>query len=116
MLKDLQTSRHEYFNAVIDQLNVSPSDFPEPANRKKRKFEVLMPVPPEPPKEPPAPTKAEQKAQKKKDRLQLNLLKLRIQPIMDQIKLRYKKFRTGVTDETSIYATKDILSLTRKFK
>lgn len=61
-----------------------------------------MPVPPEPPKEPPPPTKAEQKAQKKKDRLHLNLLKLRIQPIMDQIKLRYKKFRTGVIDENQI--------------
>ncbi|KAF6230221.1 hypothetical protein HO133_004561 [Letharia lupina] len=100
--RPLMPSRHEYFNAVIDQLNASPADFPEPANRKKRRFEVLMPVPPEPPKEPPAPTKAEQKAQKKKDRLHLNLLKLRIQPIMDQIKLRYKKFRTGVIDETQI--------------
>ena len=98
----LQPSRHEYFNAIIEQLNASPADFPEPANRKKRRFEVLMPVPPEPLKEPPAPTKAEQKAQKKKDRLHLNMLKLRIQPIMDQIKLRYKKFRTGVIDENQI--------------
>lgn len=97
-----QPSRHEYFNAVIEQLNTSPADFPEPANRKRRRFEVLMPAPPEPSKEPPAPTKAEQKAQKKKDRLHLNLLKLRIQPIMDQIKLRYKKFRTGVIDENQI--------------
>ncbi len=102
LLTCLQPSRHEYFNAVIDQLNASPADFPEPANRKKRRLEVLMPVPPEPAKEPPAPTKAEQKAQKKKDRLHLNLLKLRIQPIMDQIKLRYKKFRTGVIDENQI--------------
>ena len=102
LLTCLQRSRHEYFNAVIEQLNASPAEFPEPANRKKRRFEVLMPVPPEPPKEPPAPSKAEQKAQKKKDRLHLNLLKLRIQPIMDQIKLRYKKFRTGVIDENQI--------------
>lgn len=97
-----QPSRHEYFDAVIEQLNASPADFPEPAHRKKRRFEVLMPVPPEAPKEPPAPTKAEQKAQKKKDRLHLNQLKLRIQPIMDQIKLRYKKFRNGVIDENQI--------------
>ena len=102
VLIHLQPSRHEYFNTVIDQLNASPADFPEPANRKRRRFEVLMPVPPEPLKEPPAPTKAEQKAQKKKDRLHLNMLKLRIQPIMDQIKLRYKKFRTGVIDENQI--------------
>lgn len=100
--RPLMPSRHEYFNAVIDQLNASPADFPEPANRKKRRFEVLKPVPPEPPKEPPAPTKAEQKAQKKKDRVNLNQLKIRIQPIMDQIKLRYKKFRSGVIDESHI--------------
>ncbi|CAF9941143.1 hypothetical protein IMSHALPRED_002445 [Imshaugia aleurites] len=95
-------SRHEYFNAVIDQVHASPDDFPEPANRKKRRLEVLMPAPPEIPKEPPAPTKAEKKAQKKQDRHFLNVLKLRIQPIMDQIKLRYKKFRTGVIDESQI--------------
>ena len=97
-----QKSRHEYFNAVIDQVHASPDDFPEPANRKKRRLEVLMPAPPEIPKEPPAPTKAEKKAQKKTDRHLLNVLKLRIQPIMDQIKLRYKKFRTGVIDESQI--------------
>ena len=61
-----------------------------------------MPVPPEPPKEPPPLSKAELKAQKKKDRLYLNMLKQRIQPIMDQIKLKNKKFRTGVIDENQI--------------
>ena len=59
-------------------------------------------MPPELPKEPPALTKTELKAQKKKDRLYLNLLKQRIQPIMDQIKLKHKKFRTGVIDESQI--------------
>jgi len=83
-------------------VNASPADFPEPADRKKRQFEILVPVPPEPPKEPPPLSKAEQKAQKKKDRLLLNQLKQRIQPIMDQIKLKNKKFRTGVIDEGQI--------------
>ena len=32
----------------------------------------------------------------------LNQLKVRIQPIMDQIKTKYKKFRTGVIDEGQI--------------
>lgn len=41
------------------------------------------------------------KAQKKKDRQTLNILKLRIQPIMDQMK-KFKKFRTGVIDESQI--------------
>ena len=42
------------------------------------------------------------KAQKKRDRLHLNMLKQYIQPIMDQIKLKNKKFRTGVIDESQI--------------
>ena len=77
-------------------------EFPQPKDRKRRNFEILIPVPPEPPSEPPALTKAEQKAQKKKDRFHLNILKQRIQPIMDQIKLKHKKFRTGVIDEAQI--------------
>ena len=59
-------------------------------------------MPPEPPKEAPSLTKAELKAQKKKDRLYLNQLKQCIQPIMDQIKLKNKKFRTGVIDDNQI--------------
>ena len=95
-------SREEYFRAVTSYLNVSPANFPEPANRKKRKLEVLAPVPPEPPKTLEAMSKAELKEQKKKDRHLLNVLKLRIQPVMEQIKLKYKKFRTGVIDESQI--------------
>lgn len=94
--------RREYFSAVIEHLNVSPTEFPDPANRKKRKLEVLMPVPPDPPTNLPVLSKAELKAQKKRDRFLLNYLKLRIQPIMDQIKMKFKKFRTGVIDENQI--------------
>ena len=86
----------------MEYINIAPTDFPEPAARKKRKLEVLKPVPPEPPKDLTLLSKDELKAQKRKDRLILNHLKLRIQPIMDQIKYRYKKFRTGVIDESQI--------------
>ncbi len=94
--------RREYFSTVVDHLNTSPNEFPEPANRKRRKLEVLMPAPPDPPKDVTVLTKAELKAQKKRDRFLLNCLKLRIQPIMDQIKIKFKKFRTGVIDENQI--------------
>ncbi len=94
--------RREYFSVVKEYLNASPADFPEPANRKKRKLEILPPVPPEPQKNLQVLSKAELKAQRKKDRQLLNYLKLRIQPIMDQIRIRYKKFRTGVIDESQI--------------
>ena len=42
------------------------------------------------------------KAQKKKDRLLLNQLKIRIQPVMDHIKNKYRKFRLAVIDEKTI--------------
>lgn len=48
------------------------------------------------------PTKDELKAQKKQDRRTLNQLKIAIQPIMDQIRNKYKKFRFGVIDEATI--------------
>ena len=102
LLKPGRTSRREYFSPVIDYLNASPADFPNPADRKKRVFEKLAVVPPPPPKAPEPPSKEELKAQKKKDRQTLNYLKLRIQPIMDQVRLKYKKFRTGVIDESQI--------------
>ncbi|KAK5135078.1 hypothetical protein LTR08_005603 [Meristemomyces frigidus] len=90
-------AREEYFNGVIDLIRKAPSEFPEPANRKKRKLAEL-PVAQvlEGPK---GPTKAEDKAQKRKDRLTLNWLKIWIQRVMDHIKLKYKKFRTPVVDE-----------------
>ena len=96
------SSRQEYFRAVTDDINKSPDQFPEPANRKKRKLEALMPVPADPPRALEVMSRAELKAQKKRDRLYLNHLKLRIQPTMDQIKLKYKKFRTGVVEESQI--------------
>lgn len=102
MLIHVQKMRHEYFSAVIEYLNTSPVDFPEPLNRKKRKIEILMPAPPDPPKEPAVMSKADLKAQGSRDRNFLNLLKLRIQPIMDQIRMKFKKFRTGVIDESHI--------------
>lgn len=102
MLICVKHMRREYFSAVIEYLNISPAEFPEPLNRKKRVLEKLMPAPPDPPKELAVMSKADLKAQKKRDRNALNVLKLRIQPIMDQIRVKFKKFRTGVIDENQI--------------
>ncbi|EZF35641.1 Tat-binding homolog [Trichophyton mentagrophytes] len=95
------SQRREFFQPIIDFICTSPADFPDPDNRKKRVIEQLELAPPAPPKPPPAPTKEELKAQKRKDRQTLNLMKIRIQPIMDQIR-KYKRFRTGVVDESQI--------------
>ena len=95
-------SRHDYFHTLTQLLTTSPADFPEPVNRRRRRLEMLAVAPPEPPKTLAILSKQELKAQKKRDRHLLNILKLRIQPIMDQIRLRHKKFRTGVIDESQI--------------
>lgn len=95
-------ARHEYFQGLARLLSLAPTEFPEPMNRKKRQLELLPPAPPEAAKPLAVMSKQELKAQKKRDRHLLNLLKLRIAPIMEQIRLKWKKFRTGVIDESQI--------------
>ncbi|MCJ1353455.1 MAG: hypothetical protein MMC33_003441 [Icmadophila ericetorum] len=94
--------RNEYYSPLKHWINMSPTDFPEPAERKKRVLEKLAPVPPEPPKPPPPQSAAEIKAQKKKDHFTLNMLKVKLQPIMDQIKLKNKRFRTPAIEPEKI--------------
>ncbi|KAK3682641.1 hypothetical protein B0T22DRAFT_290854 [Podospora appendiculata] len=87
--------RLEFFESIIFHLRQSPSDFPDPANRKKRVLKELelAPAPPPPPK---VLTKEAIQAQRKADLHSLNLLKMRLQPIMEQIKQKYKKFRVPI--------------------
>lgn len=92
-------NRKEFFATIIEYVKKAPKDFPEPLNRKKRKLEVLELAPPPPVREP---TKEEIKAQKKRDHQLLNLLKVQIQPIMDQIHRKYKKFRQPVIPQIQI--------------
>ncbi|KAJ5088187.1 hypothetical protein N7456_011803 [Penicillium angulare] len=96
-----KSARHEFFGKLIEYVQTAPADFPDPENRKKRQLEELEVAPPPPPVSETQLSKEQRKAQKKKDRQTLNLLKIRIQPIMDQIK-KYKRFRAGVVDETQI--------------
>lgn len=97
-----QSARREYFMPLMKYVGMTPSEFPDRLNRKKRVIEELRPAPPESP-EPVAPlTKEELKIQKKRDRHTLNMLKIQLQPIMDQIRTKYRKFRTGVIEEHQI--------------
>ncbi|KAL2264094.1 hypothetical protein VTK26DRAFT_2296 [Humicola hyalothermophila] len=86
-------NRLEFFENILNHLRKSPPDFPDPANRKKRVLEDLPVAPPPPPR---TLTKEEIKAQRKADLHHLNLLKMRLQPIMDQIHRKYRKFRQPV--------------------
>ncbi|KAJ5312883.1 hypothetical protein N7508_003713 [Penicillium antarcticum] len=94
-------ARREFFAKIIEYVKTPPKNFPNPDNRKRRQLEELEVAPPPPPKPEVQLTKEEIKAQKKKDNNTLNLLKLRIQPIMDQLK-RYKRFRFPSIEESTI--------------
>ena len=95
-----EPARSEYFNAIIDYIRKAPNEFPEQENRKRRKLPELPEAPAE--ETPKGPSQADLKAQKKKDRQTLNLLKLHIQPVMEQLKMKYKKFRTPIIDDKDI--------------
>ncbi|KAF4554194.1 ATPase-like protein 13 [Elsinoe fawcettii] len=91
-------ARSEFFQVLIDYIRRSPAEFPDPDNRKKRILPEL-PEAPAAPEAPKVPSKEELKALRKKDRHILNQLKILIQGVMDQIKLKYRKFRTPPIDE-----------------
>ena len=89
----------EYFSTTLQYAKKKPREFPDPENRKKR---VLEELPVAPPIEPPPPTKADMKAAQKRDHQLLNALKIQLQPIMDQINRKYKKFRQPVIPPAQI--------------
>ncbi|KAM3509658.1 hypothetical protein MY10362_000452 [Beauveria mimosiformis] len=92
-------ARYAFFQKTLELIKLPSGKFPDPQKREKRKLEVL---PPAPKIEPPPPTKAEIKALKKKDHQYLNALKIQLQPIMDQINRKYKKFRQPVIPQAQI--------------
>ncbi|UKZ51984.1 hypothetical protein TrVGV298_005751 [Trichoderma virens] len=97
--KPNKANRMEYFSKTLEYVKLQPRDFPDLDNRKKRVLEELPVAPPAPVK---PPTKEEVKALKKRDHQFLNALKIQLQPIMDQINRRYKKFRQPVLQQSQI--------------
>lgn len=83
----------EYFRTVVSHIRKAPTDFPDPHTRKKRVLEELPVAPP--PLEKPK-SKEEIQQERNRDYTQLNILKLRLQPIMDQIKKKYRVFHKPV--------------------
>ena len=80
----------EFFSNMAMHVKKSPSEFPDPSTRKKRVLEELPVAPPPPPK---PKSKAEIKSELKRDRQLLNHLKMRLQPVMDQLKKgKYRVF------------------------
>ena len=95
-----EDERHEFFQQIIGMVRKSPKEFPDPAQRKRRKL-IDLPVAPTPPPVPVELTQAQIKAQRRKDRQTLNKLKTSIQPIMDQMR-KYRMFVHSVIDDSVI--------------
>lgn len=84
---------------MVNYIRKSPTEFPDPSDRKRRVLEELPIAPPPPPK---PLTNVEKTAQKKTDHHSLNILKTRLQPIMDQINRKYRKFRQPVIQYSQV--------------
>ncbi|KAI2616667.1 AAA-domain-containing protein [Hypomontagnella submonticulosa] len=91
--RPMKENRREYFSRILSHIRRFPKDFPNPPNRRKRVLEDLPVAAPPPPRQL---TLEEIKAENLEYRRALNMLKVYLQPIMEQIKRRYKVFRTPV--------------------
>ena len=98
--KPSEGQRREFFYKITTMINTSPDSLPEAGERRKRQLPELEAAPA--PAQITGPSKADLKAQKKQDMQTLNMLKISIQPIMDHIKNKYKKFRHPAIDESRI--------------
>ncbi|KAI1437713.1 AAA-domain-containing protein [Xylaria sp. CBS 124048] len=90
-------NREEYFSRIIAHIRRFPKDFPDPLHRRKRQLEELPIAPPPPAKKL---TKEEIHNEDVRYRQALNLMKVHLQPIMDQISKKYQKFRYPVIPES----------------
>ncbi|RVD84862.1 uncharacterized protein DFL_003199 [Arthrobotrys flagrans] len=90
ILKAGADQREEFFKRVIGFIRKSPREFPDPTMRPKRKIEQLPLAPPPPPK---VQTKEETKSQKQADKYYIHQLKVRLMPIIDMLKVKYKRFK-----------------------
>ncbi|KAF3004238.1 hypothetical protein E8E13_007437 [Curvularia kusanoi] len=93
-----QEGRAEFFTSIRQYIAMSPADFPDLDNRKKRVLPVLEAAPVVEPVLDPKEIAAREKAQRKQDQLTLNKLKGAIQPIMDMLKKKHRRFFKPVLD------------------
>ena len=100
LMRPDQEGRAEFFNSISHYIRMSPADFPDPDNRKKRILPELEAAPIVAPVVDPKELAAREKAQKKQDRLTLNKMKIVIQPIMDQLKRSHRKFFKPILEES----------------
>jgi SpoVK/Ycf46/Vps4 family AAA+-type ATPase len=98
--KPSSEARKKFFKLLIKYIKSKPTDFPDPATRKKRQLEVL-PIAPIEEKSPT--TEHELKQRKRKNMQTRNKLKIKLSAIMEPLKTRYKKFKKPIIDPVLLY-------------
>ncbi|KAK6338117.1 hypothetical protein TWF696_001588 [Orbilia brochopaga] len=88
-----ESQREQFFQRVINFIRKSPKEFPDPTTRPKRKMEQLPIAAAPPPREL---TKAEIRKQRHEDKYSVYQLKVRLMPIIEMLKQRYKRLRRGI--------------------
>ncbi|TRM68712.1 hypothetical protein BD626DRAFT_394810 [Schizophyllum amplum] len=88
--------REAFFTALLDDVRRPPNKFADGMQRKKR---VLEELPIAPPLEPRKPTENELRMQVENDNRVIALLKYRLDPILIQLKRKFKRFTKRATDE-----------------
>ena len=96
-----EAARRDFFSKIITMIETPPSALPEDEGRRRKRQLAQLQVAPAPAQQI-GPSKTDLKAQKRQDMQTLNMIKIQIQPIMDHIKNKYKKFRHPVIDEARI--------------
>jgi SpoVK/Ycf46/Vps4 family AAA+-type ATPase len=94
--KPSSSALSEFFKQILDYLKAKPTDYPDYENRPKRKLEALEIAPP--PKEH-VPTKSELRERELNDKKLKNTLKVKLGPLMDIFKNRYKRFKKPPIDD-----------------
>lgn len=91
--------RKKFFEGVEQYIVAKPTDYPDPATRKKRKLAILPVAPPPAPKEL---TVSDVKTQQKKDMQLKNIIKVKLSGLMELFKNRYKRFRKPPIDDIHV--------------
>lgn len=81
--------RSLFFADTFASIRRTPTEFPDGIPRKKRVLEVLPKAPPRAPRQP---TQSELDSQLAQDRRQVEYLKFRLGPVLNELKKKHKRF------------------------
>ncbi|KAJ7499727.1 AAA-domain-containing protein [Mycena latifolia] len=97
--------RAAFFAGLVTDLRRPPNEFADGMPRRKRVLEVLEVAPPLEPRKPSA---AELALQEENDQRVIALLKYRLEPILSQLKRKFKRFTKRATEEYVFEGMEDV--------